>query len=106
MRRLDSGLPTFETARLRLRGLRYGDEAFLAMLDSSPAVMRYIHSGPLTCSQAGRFAALQVEIDMSPCVWKRSGKWIVELRDRPVRIGWVETSKLRIGLEDLTNLRI
>jgi hypothetical protein len=79
-------LPNIETARLLLRGLRKGDEDFLAMLDSDPLVMRYNDSGPMSHSQAKDFAREQVEI--ADRIWKRTGKWLVELRETPTRIGW------------------
>jgi len=95
-------LPNIETARLLLRGLRKGDEEFLAMLDTDPVVMRYNESGPMSHRQATHFARVQVEIAES--IWKRTGKWLVELKGTPTRIGWVNVSGL--SLEDLDSLTV
>jgi RimJ/RimL family protein N-acetyltransferase len=84
--------PSYKTNRLRLRPLQAGDEEFLAALDSDPAVMQYIHSGPLTPEQAQRWAVSQIE--MAPHRWHLH-KWMVELIDQQERIGWVELSKFR-----------
>jgi RimJ/RimL family protein N-acetyltransferase len=81
---------TFETARLQLRALQQGDEEFLAFLDSNPEVMQYIHSGPLSQHAAMKWAKLQIET--APHRWHLH-KWIIELRDNPTRIGWIELSK-------------
>ncbi len=83
--------PRFETARLRLRGLRRGDEEFLASLDSDPRVMEHIHNGALTQEEAVRFAHLQVETAGWRWHW---GKWLVELRADGAPLGWVELGKL------------
>ena len=91
-------LPNIETARLFLRGLRKGDEDFLAMLDTDPLVMRDIGRGPMGHSQATHFAQEQVEIADS--IWKRTGKWLVELRETPARIGWVEVSGMSLEAGD------
>ena len=81
---------TFETPRLRLRTLQPGDEEFLASLDSDAEVMRYIHSGPLSEKAAMKWAKTQIE--MAPHRW-HFHKWIIELREQPIRAGWVELSK-------------
>jgi RimJ/RimL family protein N-acetyltransferase len=80
----------FETPRLRLRTLQPGDEEFLASLDSNPEVMQYIHSGPLSERAALEWAKAQIA--MAPHRWHLH-KWIVELRDQPVKAGWIELSK-------------
>ncbi len=46
--RMTGKLPTFETPRLRLRGLESGDEDFLIRLDSDPQVVHFIHAIPLS----------------------------------------------------------
>jgi RimJ/RimL family protein N-acetyltransferase len=83
--------PELETPRLRLRGLRPGDEEFLAALDSDPAVMEHIHEGVIPFEKALRWARLQVETAGFRRNW---GKWLVELREGEVRLGWVELGKL------------
>jgi [ribosomal protein S5]-alanine N-acetyltransferase len=80
----------FETARLRLRRLRAGDEEFLAMLDSDPLVMQYIHSGPCPFPRARRHAEL--EIQAAHRCW-HTGKWVAELHDG-TSIGWIQLFKL------------
>ena len=86
--------PVFHTLRLRLRVIGPRDEDFLARLDSNPAVMQYIHSGPLSSRAAARYARVQVEL--APHRWHLH-KWIVELRDESPRasVGWIELSKFR-----------
>jgi [ribosomal protein S5]-alanine N-acetyltransferase len=83
--------PEFETARLRIRGLRAGDEEFLVSLDTDPRVMEHIHEGPMTLEEAMKWARLQVEMAGMRWHW---GKWIVELKDSGERVGWVEFGKL------------
>lgn len=80
-----------ETARLRLRGLREGDEPFLASLDSDPDVMRYIHNGPLSAQEAEHVARIQVMGARAGNEW---GKWMIERRADGVAIGWIELGKL------------
>jgi RimJ/RimL family protein N-acetyltransferase len=75
-----------------LRRLRAGDEAFLAMLDSDPEVMRYIHTGPGTQAEAFRYAQLQVEMADTRHFW---GKWMVVSQQTQDSLGWVELSRLR-----------
>ena len=84
-------LPEFETARLRLRGLRPGDEEFLASLDSDPAVMNHIHEGPISYDKALHYARMQVGAAAFPRHW---GKWLVESREGRTALGWVEMGKL------------
>ncbi|MFL6464000.1 MAG: GNAT family N-acetyltransferase [Bryobacteraceae bacterium] len=86
----------FETARLRLRRLRAGDEEFLAVLDSNPVVMQYIHSGPCSFSRARRYAELEVQ---TAHAYRQTGKWIAELRDG-TSIGWVQLFKLSSDKRD------
>jgi RimJ/RimL family protein N-acetyltransferase len=84
-------LPTLATPRLRLRALRAGDVNFLAVLDSDPLVMKYVHHGAMSWEEALRFAQVQLQL----AAWRRHfGKWLVVLRHSKVRIGWVELSKL------------
>jgi [ribosomal protein S5]-alanine N-acetyltransferase len=82
--------PEFETPRLRLRGLRDGDQQFLATLDSDPEVMKYIHTGPLSKEMAIRFAESQIQMT---AFRRHAGKWIAELHDG-TPVGWVELGKL------------
>jgi RimJ/RimL family protein N-acetyltransferase len=89
--------PEFITPRLRLRKLRRGDEEFLACLDSDPEVMRHIHTGPLSVSEAVEYARIQIEDAEYRTRW---GKWIIEQRENSVLngnplIGWVELCRLR-----------
>jgi len=86
--------PSLETERLLLRPLRKGDERFLAMLDTDPAVMRFIHQGVRERRLAERAALLEVEIEANSN--RRIGKWIVELREQPTRIGWVEAFRFKV----------
>jgi RimJ/RimL family protein N-acetyltransferase len=95
-------LPTFETGRLLLRGLRKGDEPFLAMLDVDPVVMKFVHRGPLSLSQAEHFARVQVE--MADGIWRRTGKWLVELKDTSARIGWVEVIRISVKRQDFLSV--
>jgi len=95
-------LPNIETARLLLRGLQKGDEEFLVMLDTDPVVMRYNEGGPISHRQATHFARMQVE--MADSIWKTTGKWLVELKGTPTRIGWVNVSGF--DLEDLASLSV
>ncbi len=85
-----------ETLRLRLRRLRSQDEEFLALLDSDPLVMQYIHSGPRSLSQARRSAKLEVQ---TAHFYRQTGKWIAELRDGAA-IGWVQLFKLSSAERD------
>ncbi|MBV9267642.1 MAG: GNAT family N-acetyltransferase [Acidobacteriaceae bacterium] len=85
-----SGNPVFETCRLRLRTLQPGDEEFLALLDSDPEVMQYVHSGPLSRHAALEFAKTQIELTQYR---QHLHKWIIEFRDHPIQAGWVELSK-------------
>ncbi len=87
-----AAFPEFETPRLRLRMLRPGDEEFLAMLDSDPAVMKHIHHGAMSHEKALRYA--EVQIDTAAFHW-HWGKWMVELREDATALGWVELGKLR-----------
>ena len=91
-------LPNIETARLLLRGLRKGDEEFLVMLDTDPLVMYYSDGGPMSHSQATHFAHDQVEI--ADLICKRTGKWLVELKGTPTRIGWVNVSGMSLEAGD------
>ena len=79
----------FDTARLRLRRLRAGDEEFLATLDSDPFVMQYIHSGPCSFPRARRHAELEIE---TAHAYLHTGKWMAELQDG-ASIGWVQLFK-------------
>jgi ribosomal-protein-alanine N-acetyltransferase len=83
--------PELETIRLHLRGLRSGDEGFLASLDSDPAVMAHIHQGALPYDKALDWARVQIELAAYHWHW---GKWMVELRGTATPIGWVELGKL------------
>jgi RimJ/RimL family protein N-acetyltransferase len=90
----DSGrpaFPEFATLRLGLRKLRAGDEDFLARMDSDPAVMRHIHSGPLSYQEALAYARSQIELAQYRRHW---GKWVIAVRESGVCAGWVELSKL------------
>lgn len=84
--------PAWETTRLRLRGLRPGDEPFLASLDADPEVMRYVHDGPRSYSAAFSSACLQVQV--APYGVLR-GKWIVEALATEAAVGWIEIDRLR-----------
>ena len=89
-----SGKPQFpelHTLRLRLRGLRPGDEEFLASLDSDPRVMQHIHEGAMPYEDALYYARNQIEL--APYHW-RAGKWLLESRADGARLGWVELGKL------------
>lgn len=86
-----AGLPELETTRLLLRPLREGDKQFLASLDSDPMVMRYVHDGAMPQQEAFDFAELLIEMAPTRRSW---GRWMVELREPPTPVGWVELSKL------------
>lgn len=83
--------PALNSPRLRLRGIRSGDEDFLVSLDTDPVVMRYIHDGALSSKDACQFAKSQIGLAEFRSFW---GKWIVELRETGVPVGWVELGKL------------
>jgi RimJ/RimL family protein N-acetyltransferase len=83
--------PALETVRLRLRGLRPGDEEFLASLDSDPRVMEHIHEGPLPYEKALRYAHAQVQ---GACFRRHWGKWMVESHDGGQPLGWVEVGNV------------
>ena len=85
-------LPSFDTARLRLRNLKPDDREFLVELDCSPEVMEFIHSGPLRRDEAVKYA--EAEIELARYRW-HLGRWIVELRKSKTKLGWVELSKFR-----------
>jgi len=94
--------PTFDTERLHLRTLRPGDEDFLASLDTDSEVMQHIHSGALSQNDAMKWAQAQVE--MAP-YRRHLRKWIVELRDSRVKVGWIELGKFR-GVFDPSESRM
>ena len=96
MRTTISATLVFETARLRLRRLRAGDEEFLALLDSDPVVMQYIHSEPCSFLRARRYAELEIQTAQS---YRQTGKWIAELRDG-TSIGWVQLFKFSSSKRD------
>ena len=83
--------PELETPRLRLRGLRPGDEGFLASLDSDLMVMMHIHEGAIPYEKALHYARMQVEGAAYRWHW---GKWLLESRDDATPVGWVELGKL------------
>src|SRR5690242_8862510 len=84
--------PSLETARLRLRIVRTGDEEFLASLYSDPVVMEHIHDGPASHSEALRQARIEIELAEHHHF---TGMWLVELRDDGTPVGWVSLGKLR-----------
>lgn len=84
-------LPALNSPRLRLRGLRSGDENLLVTLDTDPVVMQFIHDGALSPGDARAFAESQIGLAEFRSRW---GKWIVELRESSASIGWVELGKL------------
>ena len=93
--------PVWETERLRLRGLRPGDESFLASLDSDPEVMQYIHDGPLPYPTAFRSACRQVQFASHA---QLRGKWLVEEREAGAALGWIEIGRLRGETRDFLAL--
>lgn len=94
-------LPDLETPRLRLRPLERGDEAFLAALDTDPAVMRWVHGGALAPEHARQYAERQVQL---AGYRHRFGRWLVELRESRERLGWLEVFKL--SGEDRDDLQV
>ena len=84
--------PELKTERLDLRRPQPGDEDFLISLETNPEVRRYIYDGPLSADEAEREAKTQIE-------WAKhrptSGRWIVQIRERNVDVGWVQAVKYR-----------
>lgn len=85
-----AGVPTLETDRLVLRGIRPRDREFLVALDTDPEVMRYIHDGAMTSEEAEKWALHQILYAASR---SRYGKWIAERRLDGAAVGWVELGK-------------
>ena len=84
-------LPGLWAKRVRLRNLEVGDEAFLAVLDSDPMVMKFIHQGPQSYESALKWARFQIKQALAPSDWPRLwGKWVVQLRGTALALGWVE----------------
>jgi Acetyltransferase (GNAT) domain len=83
--------PEFATPRLESRKLRASDEDFLARMDSDPAVMRHIHSGPLSYQEALAYARFQIELAQYRRHW---GKLVIAVRESGLCAGWVELSTL------------
>jgi ribosomal-protein-alanine N-acetyltransferase len=101
VKRPNTKLPGLWAARVRLRSLQVGDTRFLAMLDSDPLVMRFIHRGALSYDASVSWAELQIENATKYQPWpRRWGKWIVQIRRSHVPIGWVEVSHLSTKLGD------
>ena len=99
--RRSSKLPGLWATRVRLRHLRVDDEAFLAALDSDPAVMQYINVGPLSPELSRSWARLQVATATMERSWpRRWGKWVVQKRRSNVLLGWVEVGKFSVRSGD------
>lgn len=85
-----TGVPTLDTDRLVLRGIRPRDRGFLVALDTDPEVMRYIHDGAMTRGEAEKWANHQILYAASR---SHNGKWIAERRFDGAVVGWVELGK-------------
>ena len=83
-------IPTFETARLRLRAPRPSDLDAIFRLGNNPNVMRYITNG-VTQSRQEAKADLEKRIRSSQ---GKMGYWIVELKSTREIIGWAALKQL------------
>lgn len=87
-----SSFPSFTTNRLLLRQLLTDDEEFLIGLDTNADVMRYINDGPLTREKATQHVQAEIFLAEHSVSF---GRWLVELRDNKIRLGWIELRKYR-----------
>ncbi len=85
-------LTDFTTDRIHMRPLRPGDEEFLAQLNMSLPVMRYIHDGPLSPAAARSLAEAEVKL---AAYRMHMGRWLIELPGSAANVGWIQLVKYR-----------
>ena len=78
------GIPTLETARLRLRAFRAGDLELMARLNADPRVVRYKHP-PLDRIDSWRSLAML----LGHWALRGYGMWAAELKAEARMVGWL-----------------